>query len=523
MLPVRSEALASARGSTDFSEYFIYFSFFLIVSGLLLAGLFFRFGLEQRAAEIATLRAVGFGPSALRRLFLTEGVVVSAAGAVLGVLAAAAYAAAILQWQDTFGASLHFSATAVLMAAAAAFAIGPAVVLLSLRTAKPRRVPMPHPLIPAVLAIALLFVGGPAGFFGAGFLLLIAALLFLRRYLREPGSVRSVASLGLRYNAWRPGRAVLCIALIAAATFLIVAVDAFRRDGSQGEPGFRYFAETAIPIYTNPQAIEGLPQARWVAFRLRPGDDTGCTNLYAPQTPRILGVPSSYLQLEPGTAAVDATTLQYVLHKKAGDTVEGFRIARVLHDSVFQSEILVSEADFMRRFPEEGGFRVFLIDASAGSEAAFESALADHGFDMITTAERIASYHAVENAYLTTFQSLGGLGLLLGTAGLGAVILRNVLERRRELGLLRAVGFGPRHLTRMTLAETAFLLLAGLTAGTVAALVAVVPTVWQRGGSPPFVAIAMLLAAVLVAGLLVSLAAVRFITRAPLLDALRSE
>jgi len=41
----------------------------------------------------------------------------------------------------------------------------------------------------------------------------------------------------------------------------------------------------------------------------------------------------------------------------------------------------------------------------------------------------------VQNTYLGTFQILGGLGLLLGSAGLGIVVLRNVLERRGELGV----------------------------------------------------------------------------------------
>ena len=55
--------------------------------------------------------------------------------------------------------------------------------------------------------------------------------------------------------------------------------------------------------------------------------------------------------------------------------------------------------------------------------------------------ERLAAFHRVENTYLSTFQALGGLGLLLGTVGLSAIMFRNVLERRRELALLRAVGY----------------------------------------------------------------------------------
>ncbi len=55
--------LEAARGSTDFGEYFVYFSFFLMVSALLLTGLFFKLGVEQRMREIGILRALGFPPS----------------------------------------------------------------------------------------------------------------------------------------------------------------------------------------------------------------------------------------------------------------------------------------------------------------------------------------------------------------------------------------------------------------------------------------------------------------------------
>ena len=51
----RAEALAAADGTTDFGEYFIYFSFFLVVSGLLLAGMFFALSVEQRAKELGAV------------------------------------------------------------------------------------------------------------------------------------------------------------------------------------------------------------------------------------------------------------------------------------------------------------------------------------------------------------------------------------------------------------------------------------------------------------------------------------
>ena len=77
------------------------------------------------------------------------------------------------------------------------------------------------------------------------------------------------------------------------------------------------------------------------------------------------------------------------------------------------------------------------------------------------TAERLAEFHRVENTYLSTFQTLGGLGLLLGTIGLAAVLLRNVLERRRELALLGAVGYGRGRLFAIVVAESTLLLACG--------------------------------------------------------------
>jgi hypothetical protein len=55
---VRGQGLAASRGATDFGEYFVYFSFFIVVSALLLAALFFKLGVEQRGREIGLLRAV---------------------------------------------------------------------------------------------------------------------------------------------------------------------------------------------------------------------------------------------------------------------------------------------------------------------------------------------------------------------------------------------------------------------------------------------------------------------------------
>ena len=115
-----------------------------------------------------------------------------------------------------------------------------------------------------------------------------------------------------------------------------------------------------------------------------------------------------------------------------------------LRDSLFQGELLISEENFLRLFPQAEGYRFFLLQVASGRGEAvtgvLEAALADYGFDMQSAEARLAGFHKVENTYSRHSGRWAPWGSVLGTVGMGAVLLRNVLERRRELALLRAVG-----------------------------------------------------------------------------------
>ena len=154
---------------------------------------------------------------------------------------------------------------------------------------------------------------------------------------------------------------------------------------------------------------------------------------------------------------------------------------------------------------------------------AVESRLADFGVDAESTTERLAGFHRVEYTYLSTFQMLGGLGLVLGTLGLGAVLLRNVLERRREIALLRALGYRQSDLVTIVVAENVLLLICGLGAGTLGALLAIAPSLIDRGGRLPSMAVGMLLVGVFAMGLVASFGATIAALKAPLLPALKAD
>ncbi len=80
-----------AQGATDFGQYFTYFSFFLMVSALMLAVLFFKLGVEQRLRQVGILRASGYSMSIVRRLLLGEAIILAAIGGVLGIAGAVLY------------------------------------------------------------------------------------------------------------------------------------------------------------------------------------------------------------------------------------------------------------------------------------------------------------------------------------------------------------------------------------------------------------------------------------------------
>ena len=112
---------------------------------------------------------------------------------------------------------------------------------------------------------------------------------------------------------------------------------------------------------------------------------------------------------------------------------------------------------------------------------------------------------------------------MLGTLGLGAVMLRNVLERRAEIALLKSIGFTTRQVAQLVLSENTVLLMWGLVVGTISALLAMMPHLLSIGGDFSWSSAVGMLIAVAIAGTLAALVAVRSATLLPSLDTLRRE
>jgi putative ABC transport system permease protein len=331
-----------------------------------------------------------------------------------------------------------------------------------------------------------------------------------------------------------------------------------------GTGGFAFIGESALPIVQDlntgaGREFFGLDAARLsgvsvVSLRVHDGDDASCLNLNRAQTPRLLGVNPSELQgrftfakpaedwmmLEKDSEEIpaigDDATITWALHKKIGDTINytdehgrpfKVRLVGAVANSILQGSLLVAEPAFVRHFPGEAGYRMFLADAPTDRAAAVSGeltrALRDRGLELTPAAEKLNAFDAVQNTYLDTFQVLGALGLLLGSVGLGVVVLRNVLERRGELALLAAVGYSPRVLRRLVVGEHAVLQALGLFLGLLAGLLAVLPSLLSPSTRVSYLPLAATLGLVFVSGLFWTWAAARLALRGELLPALRNE
>jgi ABC-type antimicrobial peptide transport system permease subunit len=382
-------------------------------------------------------------------------------------------------------------------------------------------------------------------------------------------------------NARRnPSRTILSVALAAVASFLIVALSAFRLAPTVGGTGgFDLIATSDLPVYFDLNTPEGRSELGFSAqdekklagtevasFRVRGGEDASCLNLYQTTQPQVIGVPQDFYVLGNKFAwastpdlsdetpwqlldrkldnnivpvVLDKSTAAYSLHlsgvgarftiRDAFDKPVTLEVVGLLAGSVLQGNVLMSETNFLKLFPDSAGRKLFLIRHGSAKlndkelTSLFESRLVDQGFDAVSATARLAEFMAVQNTYLSTFQSLGALGLLLGTVGLAIAQLRSVIERRGELALLRSTGFAPQRLSEMVLGENLSLLAAGLGCGCLAALVATLPHWIGQQAGIPWGTLALLLAIVAIAGIAAGWLAVRAAIRAPLTAALRGE
>ena len=674
-IPIRSDGLNSAKGSTDFAMLFSSMSGFIIIAAAILIGLVFKLGVEQRSREIGILQSIGYTIKKIRRRLLFEGIILTFVGSLGGCLFAVGYAQLLIYglhtwWLPAIGTpfiTLHVRSLSLIIGVMIAIAVSIYSIFLAVRKigkssivgqltktsvystdgtivdskkkSKSIRMILYSTFFLGPLFITVFLGDALTGGLGQLFvsylslgIILILFLFILRKTLithfdfsinsfivlvlvnligltigisinfillindvnvheftwsNNPVFRFVLFTLGILsscfvvFSKWlksdnisqnlsrirfsfkniarQTTRSESCVMTISLACCIIVAVGANRQD-TIPQSEYSLVAESSLSIHHDLNSIEGrrklgfskadstiLSESEILLFRLLPGEDISCLNIYKPEKPQILGAPTVMLNKDPWTkldqktfsnqaipAIGDNNSLKWILqhnpqedfliHDELGKPVN-LRIDTI-ENSLFQSQLIISETNFLKLFPSVSGYKFFLIKTpeTFRSETVeiLERTLADFGFDVTSASDRLASFRSVQNTYISTFQSLGGLGLLIGTFGLALVMIRNIIERKGELATLRAFGYSRKLLSGLLLLESSFLLIIGMFIGIVSGLLGIIG---MQGSLPsfPWLSLSITLLFVLIFGIIANVLAVSIALRSPLISTLKSE
>jgi putative ABC transport system permease protein len=437
-----------------------------------------------------------------------------------------------------------------------------------------------------LLALSLIFNDNNTALsFGAGTLLLISFILLWRqlyigRKKIKSGVLRNGKILSRLYYSFNPSNAVTPILFIAAGIFAVFITGVNRMNfdekllkRSAGTGGYLLWCESNIPVTEDPSTQRGrinlgldddsISGMRITTLKRSAGNDASCLNLNHITSPPLLGVdpvdfisrqafsfamvlktendliPWQLLDQSPGSNTIygiaDQTVLDWGLKISVGDTLiiraeNGQKLniilAAGLKSSIFQGYVIVSKANLSRYFPSISGSSILLIDGDPGKtylyKRTLDERLANYGLNTELTTERLKSFYAVTNTYLSVFGVFSALGMITGVAGLGFVLLRNYNHRKREFALMVATGFTIRKIRRSIFSEQALILFAGVISGALSAIIATLPSL-MSGQDIPWLYLMMMILVIAITGFVAIYLSVRSVSGTELISSLKKE
>jgi len=439
-------------------------------------------------------------------------------------------------------------------------------------------------IVLAVLAFSLSEYSTPLSY-SAGVMVFATSILLIRQYYmgrQKSGiySFRNKNQISDYYYSFNPSQAIAPVLFLAAGLFAVIITGVNRMNISDnmlkpsgGTGGYLLWGESSVPVRGSLTSGSGrseygldepdLKELSVVQARKTSGNDASCLNLNHIASPPLLGIdPSEFvrrgsfsfavtmkgidvsnpwqtLDYPPSNGTIygiaDQTVLQYGLKIKTGDTLkirtESGQVLNVvisagLKSSVFQGYVIIGADNFSRFFPSISGSQVFLADGDPALSELYKNTLterlSEYGVHFEPAQERLASFFVVTNTYLSVFTILGGIGLILGVAGLGLILIRNFNQRKKDFGLMLAQGFSVRSIRNIIFGEHARILLAGIFTGVMSALVATFPSI-KNNSDLPWRTMAVMIILILITGLIALAVSVKSINKDTLITRIRKE
>ena len=147
------------------------------------------------------------------------------------------------------------------------------------------------------------------------------------------------------------------------------------------------------------------------------------------------------------------------------------RVVGVLEDSAFFAPSVMTSAatiDGLAGSPVPAQSYQFKLADGADAGAVtkdLEKAFAENGLQAVAVEEEIRDGSASQGLFNNLLMGFMGLGLLVGIAALGVIAARSVVERRQQIGMLRALGFQRGQVRLAFLIESSFVALLGIGLG----------------------------------------------------------
>ena len=168
-----------------------------------------------------------------------------------------------------------------------------------------------------------------------------------------------------------------------------------------------------------------------------------------------------------------------------------------------------------------------LIDSNSKDEQSVSKDLTKglelRGFDLINSNIRLKEYSNVQNTYISIFSVLGGLGVLVGTLGVGIIIARSVLERRSELSVMRAIGFNKSKIKKIILYEHLFLVSIGIIIGVVSSIITISPSSLSTSQQVPIKLLLTMTLSIVIGSFIFCYLATQLTIKGKLLEGIKTE
>jgi putative ABC transport system permease protein len=195
--------------------------------------------------------------------------------------------------------------------------------------------------------------------------------------------------------------------------------------------------------------------------------------------PTNIIVPTFFLQEGGGGPAAQVVELDdtlTVVDPVTGEEVERTIVALNENDFAF-SGAYVSKPSLREAIGDRAATSRFYVEATEDPAEADEVAnvlegrFVENGVRAQTFRSLIEEFSRANLQFLRLMQGYLALGLLVGIAGLGVVMVRAVRERRRDVGVLRSLGFGIKQVRRAFVLESGFVAFEGILVGAVLAII----------------------------------------------------